>query len=144
VAVRYGLEDLLTEPLPEFYHPLLMAGGAEVPAFAREGHEILVATIFAFNAGKTIVEDAEIKIAVDHLLHIGAEEAILCAEEFLIDLFKFLKVILNAPVILGTLRIAGAAYGRTIRHAPKAFLIAAGVGFPDDACPGTQSSEPLA
>ena len=30
VAVGDGLEDFFTEPLPEFYHPLLMAGGAEL------------------------------------------------------------------------------------------------------------------
>jgi len=77
VAVGDGLKDLLTKPLPEFYHPLLMAGGAEVPAFAREGQEILVATIFAFNAGETIVEDAAIKIAADHLFHISTEETVL-------------------------------------------------------------------
>ena len=77
VAVRYGLEDLLTKPFTKFHHTFLMAGGAEVPAFAREGQEILVATIFAFNAGETIVEDAAIKIAVDHLLRISTEEATL-------------------------------------------------------------------
>ena len=69
-----GLEDFLTEPFAKFHPTLLMAGGAEVPAFAREGQEILVATIFAFNAGETIVEDAAIKIAVDHLFHISTEE----------------------------------------------------------------------
>ena len=68
MAVGNGLEDFLTEPFAKFHHTLLMAGGAEVPAFAREGQEILVATIFAFNAGETVVEDAAIKIAVDRLL----------------------------------------------------------------------------
>ena len=94
----------------------LMAGGAEVPAFAREGQEILVATIFAFNAGETIVEDAAIKIAIDHLLHIRAEEAVLDGEAIVIGLLKFLKMILNAPVIRGILRFARAVCGRNIRH----------------------------
>ncbi len=108
MPVRECLEDLLTEPLPEFYHSFLMAGGAEVPAFAREGQEILVATIFAFNAGETIVEDAAIKIAVDHLFHISTEETVLGGKALVIDLLKFLKMILNALVILGILRFTRA------------------------------------
>jgi len=48
-----------------------------VPAFAREGQEILLATIFAFNAGETIGEDAAINIAGDHLFHISTEEIVL-------------------------------------------------------------------
>jgi hypothetical protein len=93
-----GLEDFLAEPCAKFHHTLLMAGGAEVRAFAREGQEILVATIFAFNAGETIVEDAAIKIAVDHLFHISTEETALGCKAFVIDLLKFLKMILNALV----------------------------------------------
>jgi len=107
VAVGDGLEDFFTEPLPEFYHPLLMAGGAEVPAFAREGQEILVATIFAFNAGETIVEDAAIKIAIDPLFHISTEESVLGGKALVIDLLKFLKVIRYASGILGVLRFGG-------------------------------------
>ena len=37
MTVRYGLEDFFTEPFPEFNHPLLMTGGTEMAAFAREG-----------------------------------------------------------------------------------------------------------
>jgi len=118
-----------------------MAGGAEVPAFAREGQEILVATIFAFNAGETIVEDAAIKIAVDHLFHIGTEETVLGGKALVIDLLKFLKVILYASVILGVLRFARAVYGRKVRHDTKAFWIAAEGDFPECVCPGTRSSE---
>jgi hypothetical protein len=39
----------------------------------REGEEILVTAVLALDAGKTIVEDATIKIAVDHLFHISTE-----------------------------------------------------------------------
>lgn len=35
-----------------------------------------MATALAFDTGKTIVEDATIKIAVDHLLHISTEHAV--------------------------------------------------------------------
>ena len=33
--------------------------------------------VFAFNAGETILEDAAIKIAIDHLFHISTEETVL-------------------------------------------------------------------
>ncbi len=44
VAVRYGLDDLLEEPLAEFDNPLLVARGTEVPSLAREskGVELLL------------------------------------------------------------------------------------------------------
>jgi hypothetical protein len=34
-------------------------------------------TILAFNTGKAIMEDAKIKILIDHLPHIGPEEPVL-------------------------------------------------------------------
>jgi hypothetical protein len=37
------LEDIHAEPLAEFHHPLLMAGGAEVAALAGKRQEILMA-----------------------------------------------------------------------------------------------------
>jgi hypothetical protein len=82
----------------------------------REGEEILVTAVLAFDAGKTIVEDSAIKIAVDHLLQISTEEAILGGEALIIDLLKFLKVILNTLVILGILLFAMAVCGRNVRH----------------------------
>jgi len=61
-------------------------------------------TVFAFDAGETIVQYAAIKITIDDLTRINTEEAVLSGEALIIDLLKFLKVILNAPVILGILR----------------------------------------
>jgi hypothetical protein len=142
VAMGNGLENFLTEPFAKFHHTLLMAGGAEVPAFAREGQEILVATVLALDAGETIVEDAAIKIAVDHLLHIRAEETVLGGKALVIDLLKFLKMILNAPVIRGILRFTRAVCGRNIRHALNASWLTGGGGFLGCVCPGTRSSEP--
>ena len=43
----------------------------------RQGEEIPVTAALALDVGKTIVEDAAIKIAVDHLLRISTEEATL-------------------------------------------------------------------
>jgi hypothetical protein len=70
----------------------------------REGEEILVTAVLALDAGKTIVEDATIKIAVDHLFHISTEESVLGGKALVRDLLKFLKAILNALVRLGILR----------------------------------------
>jgi hypothetical protein len=44
--------------LPEFHHPLLMSGGAEVTPLAGEGQEIFVAAIFTFHAGEAFVQIA--------------------------------------------------------------------------------------
>ena len=57
---------------------------------AREGEEILVTAVLALDAGKAIVEDATIKIAVDHLYHISMEDAVLGGEALIIDLLKLL------------------------------------------------------
>jgi hypothetical protein len=138
--MRDGLQDLLTKPLPELHHPFLVARGTEVSSFAREGQEILVATVLALDAGKTIVEDAAIKKAIDHLFHISTEETVLGGKALVIDLLEFRKVILYASVILGVLRFARAVYGRNVRHDTKAFWIAAEGDFPECVCPGTRSS----
>jgi hypothetical protein len=43
-----------TEPFPEFHHPLLMAGGAEMKALAGEGQKIFMVAIPAhFTRAKT-------------------------------------------------------------------------------------------
>jgi len=49
-----------------------------------------MATVLAFDTGKTSVEDATVKIAVDHLLHISTEDAVLGGEAPIIDLLKLL------------------------------------------------------
>ena len=141
VAVGDGLEDFFTEPFAKFHDTLLMAGGAEVPAFAREGQEILVATVFAFNAGETIVEDAAIEVTANDHFDIRAKKTISFGKTVVVNLFKSLKMILNALVILGILRFARAVCGRNIRHALNASWLTGGGGFLGCACPGTRSSE---
>jgi hypothetical protein len=41
-------ENIHAQPLPEFHHALLMAGGAEVTALAGKGEEIFMAAVLAF------------------------------------------------------------------------------------------------
>jgi hypothetical protein len=45
MTVRYGLEDFLTEPFPEFHHPLLMTRWAEMAAFARKSQKVFMAAV---------------------------------------------------------------------------------------------------
>ena len=46
-------------------------------ALAEEGQELFVAVVFAFHAGKAVVQIAAIEIAIDHLLDIGPPEPVL-------------------------------------------------------------------
>jgi hypothetical protein len=54
-----------------------MAGRAEVPALTGKSEQILMAAIFAFHAGKAVVEIAAIQIPINHLLDIRPPKSIL-------------------------------------------------------------------
>ena len=71
------LEDIHAQPLPKFHYALLMTGGAEVAALARECKQVFVAAIFTLHAGKAAVQVAAIEIAVNHLLDIGPPKSVL-------------------------------------------------------------------
>lgn len=70
------LDDIHAQPLPEFHHALLMAGGAEVTALAGECEQVFMAAIFAFHTGKTFVQVTAIEITINHLLDIGPPESV--------------------------------------------------------------------
>jgi hypothetical protein len=46
-------------------------------ALAGECQEIFMAAVFAFHAGKAVVQITAIEIAIDHLLDIGPPESVL-------------------------------------------------------------------
>ena len=46
-------------------------------ALAGECREIFMAAIFAFHAGKAVVQIAAVEITIDHLLDIGPPESVL-------------------------------------------------------------------
>ena len=77
MPVRYLLEDIHADPFPEFNHELLMTRRTEVAALAGECQEIFMAAIFAFHAGKAVVQITAVEITIDHLLDIGPPEAVL-------------------------------------------------------------------
>jgi hypothetical protein len=99
MPVQDSLDDLLTRPLPEFHYSLLVTGGAGMAALARKCQEVFMAAVLTLHAGEPVMEDAAIKIAVDHLPHISTQEAALGGEALLIDPLEFLEVIFNASVI---------------------------------------------
>ncbi|MDO9228236.1 MAG: hypothetical protein Q7U03_01600, partial [Syntrophales bacterium] len=64
---------------------------AGFPLRFNTGQEIFMAAIFAFHAGKAVVQIAAIEIAIDYLLDIGPPEAVLPGEMLVIDPDKGLK-----------------------------------------------------
>jgi len=68
---------------------------------AEEGQEVFVAAIFAFHAGKAVVQVPAIEMPVNDLLQIGPPEAVLPGEMLVIDPDKGLKIVIYAAVIIG-------------------------------------------
>jgi hypothetical protein len=93
-----------------------MAGGAEMAALAGKGQEVLVAAVFASHAGETVVEITAVQIPINDFLDIGAEKSIEPFKPLFIDLNKGFKMIFDAPVIIGRLRIPGTINGGGSGH----------------------------
>ena len=77
-----------------------MTGWTEMPALARKGQQVLVTAIATPDTGKAIVQDATVKKPVNDFLYIRTEKTVLFLKALIIDLFKCLKMILNALIIL--------------------------------------------
>jgi hypothetical protein len=114
--MRNLLEDIHAEPLAEFHHPLLMAGGAEVAALAGICKQIYMAAVFAFHTGKAVVRIAAVEIAMDHLLHVGPPETVLPGKMLIVDPDEGLKIVFHAAIIIGCLRISGPINGGWSGH----------------------------
>jgi hypothetical protein len=104
-------EHVGTEPFPEFHHPLLMAGGAEMTALAGEGQKIFMVAIPALHPGKAVVQVATVQVAVNDLLEVRPPEPVRPFEPLLVKLNKGLKMVLHAPVIIRRLRVPGTVNG---------------------------------
>ena len=79
--------------------PGLGQGWAEMPSLTRECEQKFVPTFHASDTCKAIMEDATIKEAINDISHIRPEKTILSFKATIIDLFKCLEVIFNAPII---------------------------------------------
>lgn len=78
-------------PFPEFHHPLLMAGWAEMTALAGEGRKIFMAAIPGLYPGKAVVQVTAVQVPVNDLLQVGAPETVRPFEPLLVDLNKGFK-----------------------------------------------------
>ena len=91
-------QNLVGHPRPELEHALLVAGGAEVPPFARERQEILVPTRITPHPGEPLGEVA----AREEFLHDAADDGAVEAVLFLvpggIGCLEFAEVGLHALV----------------------------------------------
>ena len=99
-------QNLSAHPFAKLNHSLLVAGGTEVSALAREGQKIFMAALCTSDSGKAVAQNATVQIAVDHGPQIGTVKPIGPLKALLIDLFKVLEMILHTPVIGRILRPA--------------------------------------
>jgi len=99
MTVWNSFEYFFTDPFPEFHHSLLVAGWAEVPTLARKCQKILMAVVVAFDSGEAILEDATIKVAINYMLNIRPEKAILPFKTVFVNLLKCFEIIFNTSII---------------------------------------------
>jgi hypothetical protein len=69
-------------------------------ALTREGKKVFMPAVLALHTGKAVVEDAAIQVAIDNLPYVRAEKAVLPRKDLIVDLFKFLEVILHTLIVL--------------------------------------------
>jgi hypothetical protein len=84
-----------------------MAGRAEVAALAGKSQQIFMPAVRTFDTSETMVQITTVKITVDNLLGVGAEESIFFAKLLIVDLFKGLEVVFNTLVVLRVLGFSG-------------------------------------
>ena len=116
--MRDGFNYVLTEPFPEFHHPLLMTGWAKVTAFARKSQQVFMAAVLALDPGKSIEKNTAIQIPLHNLSDMGAKKAVYPFKSIFIDLLQSFKVIFDAAIIRGLFGISGTIYGCRHGHVP--------------------------
>ncbi|MFO7740096.1 MAG: hypothetical protein R6V46_16575 [Desulfatiglandaceae bacterium] len=69
-------------------------------AFAGKLQQIFVAALPTLDPCKAIMENATVQVLVDNLLYVGPQKPVLFGKAIIIDLLKFLKMVLNTLIIL--------------------------------------------
>ena len=105
-------ENIQAEPLAELHHALLVAGWAEMTAFAGKCQQVFVAAVITSDTGKSMSKIAAVKIAADHLFNIRPPESVIPGKPVIINLQEGFKVILYAVIIVRFLRSPGAVFLR--------------------------------
>jgi len=73
--------------------------------FSGKGRQVFMAAIFAFHAGKSVMEINAIEVAVYHLLDIGLPKAVFFGKVSIINLNKRFKTVFDATIIIGVERM---------------------------------------
>ena len=65
------LKNFITKVFTELNYTLLVAAGAETPAFAGEGEEVFVIAASAFYTGKAKVRVTAVKVLINYIENVG-------------------------------------------------------------------------
>ena len=98
--MRNLLENVDAQPLPEFHHALLVTGRAEVSSFTRERQQVLMAAVFAFDAGKAVFQIAAIQITANHFFDIRPPETVISGKPVIINLHQGFEIVLYTAIIV--------------------------------------------
>jgi len=88
-----------------------------------------VTAVFASNPGEAVMENAAIEVTVNDPFDIRTKKSILFGKTVVVNLFKSLKMLLNALIILRVLWFSMAIYRRDIGHVR--FSVGSKSGMPD-------------
>ena len=78
-----------------------------MPTLTGEGQKVFMVAVPTFHPGKAVAQVAAIQIPVDDFPEVGPEESIGPLKPLFIPLYEGFKMILDATVIIGSLRISG-------------------------------------
>jgi hypothetical protein len=73
-----------------------------------------VPAFLASHSCKSVAQDTAVKVAINDMLNIGPEKAILSFKALFIGLFKSRKIIFNTVIICCILRVAGTIDMRSV------------------------------
>jgi hypothetical protein len=107
LPVRHGREERGVQPLGPDREAFRVAAGAEVPAFAGEGEQVLVGTVVTPDAREAVLEDAAGEELVRDLRDHGAPRAVLVREALVVHRLQPLHVIRHQPKQRRRLRTPG-------------------------------------
>ena len=93
LPVRHQREQRGVQPLRPAREALGVATGAELPALAREGEEVLVRAGVAADAGEAVLQHAAREELVSDLRDHGAPRTVLACEALIVDRLEPMQMI---------------------------------------------------
>ena len=92
------LQHLLDEPFRKAYHPLHMATGTKISAFAGKCQEILMAAMVVAYTSKAMGKVTRLQVFFDYLSNNWSPEPIFPFIPLVIDPYELLKMISDALI----------------------------------------------